>query len=657
MIDIIDLEQYEELIKKYTNNKNTFYRGQSDSTFPNISASINRDEGFKRNEYKLIFETLQIREKEFSGLKNPIEQLSKMQHYGIPTRLIDITVDPYIALFFAIENVNELQDGEVFVFIKECYQLEDKPTKLLSLISKLNNFEAEFIKSQYQAEYNESISEKDIFKYINQNAFVKFHSELAETNDRLYNQKGTFVICGNNIVNDSIVREIKNIEKIEAQNIIRIPYEHKKHIKQQLELKYGLNESYIYPELPSFANYLKEKYTESNFRIDNCYSIVEDNDINFAHIKRKSITILLEKRLTREAIEKIVIEVIDKYRINLDVIWLYVANKSTDLIIRNWIVRAQWIREQLEERWRPAVIGEIKNRGIIWDFSRDFKHLNEYFEENVFKDDKTLFIDNQNLLKKVEEIFNKLSFLFQSKNFGILKNEIIDYKDRLQVITEATHEFGRSRNIEFDLYLANSKKLIYKIHDFINDVLSVKNKVWIKDNLEKIRQYLIYIQQETTRWKKELQIIQEDYRQISFSKLDNEEWGFKPKIPLNNDGLKVDFHIKIIKSNDNKFRVFGETNLYNEAVLLLTIRNEQGITCGQDKVEVKNNKFRSDVFSMKGIGYDEGHYTLVVSLSIPSTQAGHFVAVAGSEYENLKGQFVKRDGLGPSVEYLHTFFI
>ena len=60
---------------------------------------------------------------------------------------------------------------------------------------------------------------------------------------------------------------------------------------------------------------------------------------------------------------------------------------------------------------------------------------------------------------------------------------------------------------------------------------------------------------------------------------------------------------------------------------------------------------------MKGIGYDEGHYTLVVSLSIPSTQAGHFVAVAGSEYENLKGQFVKRDGLGPSVEYLHTFFI
>ena len=113
---------------------------------------------------------------------------------------------------------------------------------------------------------------------------------------------------------------------------------------------------------------------------------------------------MLEKRLTREAIEKIVIEVIDKYRINLDVIWLYVANKSTDLIIRNWIVRAQWIREQLEERWRPAVIGEIKNRGIIWDFSRDFKHLNEYFEENVFKDDKTLFIDNQNLLKSRRDI-------------------------------------------------------------------------------------------------------------------------------------------------------------------------------------------------------------------------------------------------------------
>ena len=33
MIDIIDLEQYEELIKKYTNNKNTFYRDKVTALF------------------------------------------------------------------------------------------------------------------------------------------------------------------------------------------------------------------------------------------------------------------------------------------------------------------------------------------------------------------------------------------------------------------------------------------------------------------------------------------------------------------------------------------------------------------------------------------------------------------------------------------------
>lgn len=63
----------------------------------------------------LLEELLHIAPEEFVGCRFDI--LAKMQHFGLPTRLIDVTTNPLVSLYFACKDNNQLnQDGVVYVF-------------------------------------------------------------------------------------------------------------------------------------------------------------------------------------------------------------------------------------------------------------------------------------------------------------------------------------------------------------------------------------------------------------------------------------------------------------------------------------------------------------------------------------------------------------
>lgn len=51
-----------------------------------------------------------------------------------------MTVDPLIALFFAVENVDDENDGIVYIFNKNGEMKDCKHVRLLSLLAKIDDY-------------------------------------------------------------------------------------------------------------------------------------------------------------------------------------------------------------------------------------------------------------------------------------------------------------------------------------------------------------------------------------------------------------------------------------------------------------------------------------------------------------------------------------
>ena len=216
---------------------------------------------------------------EFASLRSTIEKLVKMQHYGVPTRLLDITSNPLVALFFACNNDGKFKDtdGEVIYLRipKEFIKFFDSDTvSVLSNISRRpKNFEFEYNDHTKISKFNESIpiayllheikEEKPYFQnIINPKHLEQVYAvKVKLDNPRILKQSGAFLLFG--------VRSTKIIQadvpytwimnKTERKLNIVIPANKKPLIRKELDL-IGINESTLFPELDYQAKYLMRLY-------------------------------------------------------------------------------------------------------------------------------------------------------------------------------------------------------------------------------------------------------------------------------------------------------------------------------------------------------------------------------------------------------------
>ncbi|NQX48379.1 FRG domain-containing protein [Paenibacillus tritici] len=236
-----------------------FYRGQSDSSYL-LTPSVFRN-GLLTKEHILISDIVLNSPSEFNAIGNSFERLIKMQHYGLPTRLLDITLNPLVALYFACSKDPE-SDGEVLIFydyIQRPYDINVR--SLVALAEYSGSSERKMLGF---------LSDREIkspeLGYLTTVSHVLIEAPM--NNERIKRQQGAFIIVG--IRGDQSSNPfqktefdlkpllVKDFDDGIGRSII-IPKDEKAKLLLELET-FGINHGFLFPELEHQAAYIKNKY-------------------------------------------------------------------------------------------------------------------------------------------------------------------------------------------------------------------------------------------------------------------------------------------------------------------------------------------------------------------------------------------------------------
>src|SRR5690554_696918 len=271
---INSLEDYVRAINGIATKKERviLFRGHEERGDYQPLPAIYREPEYIQNESELIRESIARSPDDFAPDTNFLEQLVRLQHYGLPTRLLDVTFNALAALFFACMN-KEKTEGEVVVFSIPREEFRYYDSDKVALLCALSNRSGALDLKEMPVDVVSFNKEEDVLRIVHDVRGDKpgFEPKVLKddlrrivcvqpklSNKRIARQDGAFLLFG--------VDGRKNqCPKIPSDRIARglgkkrIVFTKKHHLKTELR-KFGISKHTLFPELDNQTEYVMQRF-------------------------------------------------------------------------------------------------------------------------------------------------------------------------------------------------------------------------------------------------------------------------------------------------------------------------------------------------------------------------------------------------------------
>ena len=242
------------------------YRGHPSTSYV-LRPSMFREQSQRKDEKNIFRELISVQPSAFAEDRNVFEQLMRMQHFSLPTRLLDLTYNPLVGLFFACETHHN-EDGELITLSAAKTRVRYFDSDTVSCLANLS-----FLKGNERDELRKAETDKDVKACKAGGRLLQFiRSEKSyflpeirvddlrsvqlvrpkQTNPRIVAQQGAFLLFG-------LISELKKSNRFGMKvSRMTIPAAAKPKILRDLD-RVNINRAALFPEVESAAKYIMSK--------------------------------------------------------------------------------------------------------------------------------------------------------------------------------------------------------------------------------------------------------------------------------------------------------------------------------------------------------------------------------------------------------------